>query len=75
MKLRNPYFVPPIQAEAQALAPKIQAYLQGKPNLEFVGLVRLKNNVPEAAAASREVINHALGILGVEVDSDGADNA
>lgn len=75
MRIRNPHYVPPIQAEAQALAPKLTAYLQTKPNKEFVGLAALRSNIPEAAAASREVINHALGILGVEIDDGGSDNA
>lgn len=75
MKFRNPHFVNPTAAAAATLAPKITTYLQGKPAKEFVGLARIKADVPEVGAATREVINAALQLLNIEIDEAGADNA
>lgn len=75
MKFRNPYYSDPVKTAAAALAPKITTYLQGKPGREFVGLARLKTDVLEVGAASREVINAALQSLGIDLDESGADNA
>ena len=72
MKIINKWYVPPIQAAAVALAPKIQTYLQANTDKQLIGLAVLKANVPEAAAAGRDVINHALSILGLELDEAAA---
>lgn len=75
MKFRNPHYVAPESVAAAALAPKITAYLQTRTGAEYVGLARLKADVPEAAAATRQVLNIALGLIGAAVDLDGVDNA
>lgn len=75
MKFRNPHYANPTAAAAAVLAPKITTYLQGKPAKEFVGLARIKADVPEVGAAPREVINAALQLLNIAIDEAGADNA
>ncbi|MEW6258029.1 MAG: hypothetical protein AB1592_18910 [Pseudomonadota bacterium] len=75
MKVRNKYFVHSIEAEATALAAKIDAYLKNKPGREFVSIAKLRVDVPEVAAAGRDVLNHALSKIGAEIDESGADNA
>lgn len=75
MLVRNPYYVDPIDAAADALVPPITAYLQSKPGKEFIGLAKLRANIPAVAAASRDVINHALSRMGIRIDEGGDDNA
>lgn len=75
MKIRNKWYVSPTETAAGVLAPKIQTYLQGRTGKEFIGLAKLKADVPEVAAAPREVINAALQSLGLLVDESGDENA
>lgn len=75
MKIRNPHFVAPIEAQADVLAAAISAYLAGRPGAEFVGYGTLRKDVQAVQGASRQVVNHALAKLGVVVDESGDDNA
>jgi hypothetical protein len=72
MKFQNRWYVSPIEAAAQALAPAIQAYCQANTDKQLIGLAALKAAVPAANGAGRDVINHALSILGLEIDDSAA---
>lgn len=66
MRIRNPWYESPVEAEGVALAPKISAYLQGQTAMESLTLDELAAAVPEVAAASEAAVNVALQSLGVK---------
>lgn len=75
MRIRNPYYVDPIKAEADALEAQIRAHMESKPGRQWIGRAKLAAAVPALATASRAALNEVMQRLGAEIDEAGDENA